>query len=311
MSTFLGFAEPGIFFPKLLHNFSLTKMGACYATTLVLYSLLISPALLDGLAIILLLLLLTPFGFVFGKLEHKNPFVWVLLVLMGQIGGILDVLADIIQLAKLVPYTFGFGPFPEDEEKATEEQEQLVMARFVITLLAFIPSLMVLRFLLVSAPKIIETVSGVLKSDEKMPTVPPGPAIAILIVMGALLWKFLMVGLRVYLLFVVLIALVKHQHITDLIKVKLHWLEIILFCDLAFSGIPLGIITVMELRLDDRELGEEQIFEIVKLAALVVDMIGAAYLVWFVVGGLGGRHVHHEGKYNIQNVEQNQPLLDD
>lgn len=88
-------------------------------------------------------------------------------------------------------------------------------------------------------------------------------------------------------------------------------IECVLLIDLLSSGIPLGILTALELFYFTEEntgLDSQKIWELVKLAALggmllpriadsLVDLIGASFLIYFGIFGLGPKHKHeHENE---------------
>jgi hypothetical protein len=124
------------------------------------------------------------------------------------------------------------------------------------------------------------------------------------------------VCLRLFLLFRVTKDIITTGHIRKESRSAIELTELFLLADLLWSGIPLGVLTLLELFVygegfnvrrsfptrDNSALqmtratqGDTmQIFELIKLVAVAVDALGAAYIIYFVILGLG-RCCHLEG----------------
>jgi hypothetical protein len=70
------------------------------------------------------------------------------------------------------------------------------------------------------------------------------------------------------------------------IVVEIEWIETWLLLDLFSSGIPLGILTALELfyfQTKQFEFTTEVLFEVMKLIALAVDIVGGCYVLFYVI----------------------------
>jgi len=118
------------------------------------------------------------------------------------------------------------------------------------------------------------------------------------LVLIAILWKAVMACVHIYLMFLLIRSLFQHKKIEHKVGQKVQWLDCFLVLDLVWSGIPLGVITALELFYFERDhllFDAAQNFELLKLAALTVDLIGLSYLIWFVIFGLSNeRQRHHD-----------------
>lgn len=126
-----------------------------------------------------------------------------------------------------------------------------------------------------------------------------------------------MLGMRIYLLCVVLRSIFKNGSLGQFAQHKVQWLECILYFDLMWSGLPLGILTFLELFYfsEDFQFGKEQVFELMKLGALAIDLIGASFLFYFIICGLIKKvpilhhHAHHSNTHQETEAEHKEPLL--
>lgn len=102
-----------------------------------------------------------------------------------------------------------------------------------------------------------------------------------------LLWKVLTSFLRLGVVIVLLMEVAKHFRLAQRIKHKVEWFETILIVDLFISGIPLGILTALQtfVFLDHLTFSSQWIYQMVKLVAVGVNIIGATYLFWIRIVG--------------------------
>jgi len=124
----------------------------------------------------------------------------------------------------------------------------------------------------------------------------------------AIFWKLSMVFLRVMLIYRSLkSAITHHLKISKETKNLSEWIETLLLLDLFWSGIPLGVLTSYELyyygNVELSHIDFNTVYELVKLSALAIDLIGASYLLYWVIVFGNEHHEDHEDKSGGQPTE--------
>jgi len=222
-----------------------------------------------------------------------------------------------LQIWPLLPITFFHyvdGSETEREDEMEHPEKQLFIARVSITLLsAFIIVFFTSRLLNGTIGRLLDKMSGKQMFTDKnqkdsSSSIAPQAYIFVIII-TAVFWKVVLICTRLYLLYLIVRSLFKHGGLVEEVKKKVQWVEFLLYFDLMLSGIPLGVVTFMELFIFNEEpfqFGSENALELMKLGALMVDLVGASFLFWYIVVGLihkisclhheheGGHHGHHK-----------------
>jgi len=302
--------------------------GCCEIFGIILFFIVYSPLISLATIITLLLALLIPFGFIFGWIEHRFVLIWALFVLFVQLGGVLDLSTDVLLLAQVMTHV---SSYKEILHLGSEREEQLHLGRVLLTLVPSGAAVITVILLNRGSMGVLLDKMSATSFWQKPPKpeakkysrrkkrscftsllkYPPLP----LLVLYAIIWKIILVGLRVYLLVIVFLDIIRRGHLEKKVQRRVQWLELVLFVDLVWSGIPLGILTVMELHEEEFHLGEDQLLELMKLGALMVDIVGASFLFWFILVGLIKKtRLHHE-EHDVQHVQheivkaEKEPLL--
>jgi len=80
-------------------DLTFSRLGCCDGFMFIIYFIFFLPWFAATFAFSLALATLIPLGFIFGLLEHKTVFLWTLIVIFIQMGGILDLFADLALIA--------------------------------------------------------------------------------------------------------------------------------------------------------------------------------------------------------------------
>jgi len=244
----------------------------------------------------LVLALIIPIGFIFGWLEHKAPVMWFFVVLFIQTGGFLDHLADIMLLVKLFAMFLGIRDASEEDKDGAEKT--LIILRFIFTFITVLPVFFILQ-LDTHQKEMLWQMYGGTKPPRTNTASTSNDKFVLLLV--AILWKVAMACVRLYMVGLVIKSLIQHKKIEHNVAKKIQWSDCWLAVDLVCSGIPLGIITAIELfyfEIDHLQFDAAQNFELLKLSALAVDVVGFSYLIWFVIFGLSKRFFHHDDHHD-------------
>lgn len=255
-----------------------------------------------GTVVALLLGILFPFGFVFGLIEHRLVYVWIPVVLFVQIGGISDLATDLILLGK------GVAIYMDGERKDSYEEddmeERLFYVRLLMTVIAAIPGILGIFIVFKRVADVIDDIDGVPQEKRLKQSSYRGATNGCAFLLLCLLWKAFLLLVRLYILYQIVKSLFQKKKIDEATKKRVQWIELALLQDLLWSGIPLGVLTVLELFYFKKEvdfLNQQNIWELIKLVALIIDLFGANYLIYFGVLGFGPKH--------HSNSEEAKPLL--
>jgi len=270
--------------------------------SLIFFIFFLSPFIIQCTVVSLILGLLIPIAFVLEKIEHHIVILWSIIVLFINMGGILDLLSDIILIGRI---------YLNDVDRSN-----IALARTITTVITIVPGIFI--YIIVRSNILAEVYDEEKVNKEKNTTgTHPG------ILLMCIVYKLLMLVLRVGLTFYVLVKMIASRgKLSKGTKKNVQFMEMFLVFDLLCSGIPLGVITVLELFVINKEDTPHASFmndgghdggfmhtmEYLKLAALFVDMIAACYFIYYVVYGLGDHHEeNHEEKQLKNNIED--PLL--
>src|SRR5689334_7940269 len=102
--------------------------------------------------------------------------------------------------------------------------------------------------------------------------------------------------------------LMKKKSMDEESESKIQWIESYATLDVLWSGIPLGVITGIELYYF-RKSSFSYYTEFVKMIALAIDLIGVTYLVYYEILGLEGKLFGHHHHHHHGNIQETQPLV--
>lgn len=226
--------------PSQLHHFSCCTWIWILPSTLVLLpfvALLVVNAL--GLAIFM------PLAIIVFMIEHNLKFLWFFLLLFIHAGGLADLVADFQMLITTVRYWVPNTYSTESEEgESEEEDEELMWIRILLTLWGALPFLWFLLWGRCCFNRVSKDLGKGEMFGDSSSSLPAGHCTIWLTVV---LWKVAMVFLRLFLLLRVAYELVRYRTIRTESKKWIEWAELLLLADLIWSGIPLGVLTFMEL----------------------------------------------------------------
>eukprot|EP00026_Physarum_polycephalum_P004273 Phypoly_transcript_04290.p1 GENE.Phypoly_transcript_04290~~Phypoly_transcript_04290.p1 ORF type:complete len:723 (+),score=96.49 Phypoly_transcript_04290:130-2169(+) len=300
-----------------------SKLGCCSCCLFICWGIILFPMMIEVSVITMALAVFIPIGFIYGLLEHKFVMAWAFVTLFSQMGGILDLFADIMLLCKFFIYEYSddlSGYTPEELKEANELEKNLLWARFGVTMGGACLSLFLLVALRGSFGGILDNMTGenVWEDEEKRKThcckkccTLCGAVFALpfVLVVACALWKVLLIAVRILLLFHVARSLFKHRVVEEKVEKMVMWMECFFYLDLMWNGIPLGILTGLELFHYKERLvfDPATTFEILKLGALGVELISASFLFYFSICGLINKvpflhHEHHHTSHERQGL---------
>eukprot|EP01114_Cavostelium_apophysatum_P003149 TRINITY_DN12909_c0_g1_i1.p1 TRINITY_DN12909_c0_g1~~TRINITY_DN12909_c0_g1_i1.p1 ORF type:complete len:308 (+),score=31.49 TRINITY_DN12909_c0_g1_i1:42-965(+) len=256
------------------------------------------PFLLEAGLLGLALGILLPVALLYRLIEHHATPLWFVLVLIINVGGTADLVADVgiaIQLFKILILK---KTDDINNEELTEDERNLIISRLVITLLAAVP-VVVFWTLIASIPDKPGT-----KPSSNSSTAGFGNPLGLIVIL--VLWKAGLLILRFGMICAIIYQLIKYKKLRENFMNTLSVLESILLWDLLWSGLPLGFLTIVQLSYEELEFDGKRIWELIKLSALFVDCVGACVLIYFNILGLGKRHGRGE-----QHSEETTRLIDD
>jgi hypothetical protein len=308
-----------------------SRVRACTWVGLAIFVVFFSPFLVEGTAVALALVALVPLALGLGLIEHFVPSVWLMVVLFIHVAGLADLVSDFNLLGKtLIAYFTGSWVDDEDENaEGDSDERQLLLARVLITLIGALPVMLFLMFGMPPTVKLFDDLDGTSSSSSSQKSSSnSGMSNGVALILLALVWKVIMVCLRLFLLFRVTKDIIIAGRIRKESRTAIELTELFLLADLLWSGIPLGVLTFLELFLYGegfkvqttttttttalqpvlrsvslricvphiwRQQGDEvQVFELIKLVAVAVDALAASYIIYFAIFGLG-RFCHLEG----------------
>lgn len=119
-----------------------------------------------------------------------------------------------------------------------------------------------------------------------------------------------MVGIRVYMIKELIVSFVKYRKLEHKVENKIQWLELVATLDVIWSAVPLGILTALEkfYFAESLSLDMSGSIEMVKLIALLIDLVGVSYLIYFELLGLEHKWFGHHDHKSV-NSEHKEPLL--
>ena len=264
------------------------------------------PFVCEGIVMMLLSFACIPLAFILHGLEHKALPVFFIVVLFVHVGGLADLVADIILLAKVIWITNkdlyssddssssssssggGEEEMSESDERKEELEQMFLLLRFILTVLGALPALasyQLYRFIKVEERELANKKAGRDKDEGKdddpaqlqCSTLP-------LLFMAIATWKLGLVALRLVLLWKLVKSLATHgfRHLSHATHAFMEIAETILGLDLVWSGLPLGVLTLTELYAFSKlsHIDNQGLFEILKLSAVAIDGIGFCALVY-------------------------------
>lgn len=276
-----------------------SRVRACTWVGLAIFVVFFSPFLVEGTAVALALVALVPLALGLGLIEHFVPSVWLsMVVLFIHVAGLADLVSDFNLLGKtLIAYFTGSWVDDEDENaEGDSDERQLLLARVLITLIGALPVMLFLMFGMPPTVKLFDDLDGTSSSSSQKSSSNSGMSNGVALILLALVWKVIMVCLRLFLLFRVTKDIIIAGRIRKESRTAIELTELFLLADLLWSGIPLGVLTFLELFLygEGFKGDEVQVFELIKLVAVAVDALAASYIIYFAIFGLG-RFCHLEG----------------
>eukprot|EP01119_Soliformovum_irregulare_P017073 TRINITY_DN5022_c0_g1_i1.p1 TRINITY_DN5022_c0_g1~~TRINITY_DN5022_c0_g1_i1.p1 ORF type:complete len:385 (-),score=86.25 TRINITY_DN5022_c0_g1_i1:256-1410(-) len=259
------------------------KGGACKRFGWIFFFFFMSPFILEGTSILLVLGIFMPVGFFFGMLEHHAPFIWAVYVFIVNLGGLGDLVADLTLCGRLVIFQFTHVDVGESGELSPMEN-QLFLWRLILTL--------------------VGGLGGIMLMVRKGFKFQGGSAIAGLF--AIILWKLVMVGCRFFILYLILAAIFRKRKIPHEVQGKIQVFEAILLLDVLWSAIPLGVLTFLEMAVyseGDFKSDFSHGFEVFKLCCVAIDIAGITHLFYWTIldlerwcrpAGHKDHHDHHD-----------------
>lgn len=246
----------------------------------IFFAILSLPFLIESAVWIAAIIVLVPICFIFGVIKHRVPILWIIIIFFINLGGLADLAADVWLIGKLIVIriTGDIGHFDNDTEK------YLFLARFIVTLVTGVPGIFIFYTTMGVETK-TEQAARVQKG-QKTSNSGGGGAITALLMIG--LWKVVVGVARIMLLVKIIVAAVKHKKITSQVEYSIQYLEAFLSIDVLCAAIPLGILTALEMFYFSHHNGfaPGEVYELVKLVSLAIDLVGLAYLFYFEIFGL-------------------------
>jgi hypothetical protein len=281
------------------------KLTGCGKFGLIWYLFWLSPFILEGSIWLLILGTLIPIGFGFGLIKHRAPILWFFILVIVNIGGLADLTADVWLLLRTILYyvtNYSVNPFGD----MSSEEFHLVLIRLIVTLITGVPSVIFLFFM--------NSDAWVAFTGEKKANVAKGGnAVTALCLM--VIWKLAMIFARVTIIWQIFRSLIKHKKITEETEKSTKFWEIAATLEVLWSAVPLGILTALEAFYfeDISHVTPTKIWELIKLGALVIDLIGVSYFCYFDMFGMDkclatGEHTHHDASIN-QASDEKSPLI--
>lgn len=295
---------------------SWSKLNCGYKAVTWFYLVLLGPFLIEGIFVIFCLGLLIPFGFlVMRPLKHYIVPLWIVVLVVIQVGGASDQISDIVMMVKILqafvtykkPHIMTGAPSEVDEDT----ERKLLLARVIMTFVSGTPALLLIKF----ASGVLPTLSDQVEKKQTKRSASSNDFMGstLFVFLGIVLWKAGMVLLRVVLLVRVIYSMIRYRKITVKVEKDAAWMESLILLDVVWSAVPLGILTAIEMIYFKHTLGynSQEIWEIFKLSALGIDMISICYFVYFEILGLDscGKKHHAEVESSLINGTEESALL--
>jgi heme/copper-type cytochrome/quinol oxidase subunit 2 len=126
-----------------------------------------------------------------------------------------------------------------------------------------------------------------------------------------------MIWARLKLVWLIFKSLIKHKKVTEDTEKEAQTWELVATLDVLWAAIPLGILTALEAFYfeDIAHVTPSKVFELIKLGALAIDLIGVSFFFYFEVAGLNKvfnkcyKHNHHETAAINQGADEKSPLI--
>jgi len=277
--------------------------------SLIWYLFWLSPFILEGSVWLIALGVLIPIGFGFGAIKHSLPILWFVITVFVNIGGLADLTADIWLLVRTIIFygtNYKVNPFGD----MTDEEQILFFTRLIVTLVTGIPSIIMLFFMKSDAWTVF---TG--KKKSNLPSA--GGAISSILLM--VIWKLAMVFARVTIIWQIFRFLFKHKKITEETEKNIRLWEMAATLEVLWSAIPLGILTALEAFYfeDISHVTPTKVWELIKLGALAIDLIGVSYFCYFELFGLNkvihkcNNHEQSDASSINRGTDENSPLIID
>jgi hypothetical protein len=222
-----------------------SRVRGCTWVGLAIFLVFFSPFLVEGTVVALALAFLVPLALGLGLIEHFVPSVWLLVVLFIHVAGLADLVSDFNLLGKTLVAYFT-GSWVDDVSDETQEERNILLARVLMTLTGAIPVILFLAFGMSATSRLADDLHG-RSSSGSSDSSPSFGSNGVALVIMALVWKIVMVCLRLFLLFRVTKDIISTGHIHKESRTAIELTELFLLADLLWSGIPLGVLTFLEL----------------------------------------------------------------
>jgi len=273
----------------------------------IFYFVILFGFFIEGSLFLLVLGLIIPLGFVLRLIKNHLLIAWVVLVIFLNLGGIADLGADIIILVKtLIAYISREMDVPTDEL-----ERYLLAARLIMTIVGSVPILLGYFFFLHYIGRMEYELKGETVPKQESSSSTGGMSMTLFVFVGAMVWKLVLIFLRIINIVRILYCSIKYKKLTRKTEYKMAIFEIFLLLDLLWTGIPLGVLTALELfyfkpihfSSSPPAVDAYFVYEVMKLIALVIDIIAISYLFFFEIVGIG--HKSHPKTMN----DEEKPLI--
>lgn len=270
---------------------------------LIVFMAIISlPFLIESAVWIIAISVLIPLCFLFGVIKHHVPILWIILLFLINLGSLADLAADVWILGKiLVMYiTKNVGMDFENEI-----ERNLFLSRLIITLATGLPGIII--FYTAMGLETKQEAEARIKSGKKKTSTGHGDGLLAIVMIIA--WKLLMAVMRVVLLVKIIISAVKHKKITNQVEYSIQYIEAFLSIDVLCAAIPLGILTALEIFVYSHHRGFSpgEVYELIKLVSLAIDLVGLAYLYYFEIFGLE----RCTGSHHEEHLDETRPIINE
>eukprot|EP01127_Copromyxa_protea_P024704 TRINITY_DN9860_c0_g1_i1.p1 TRINITY_DN9860_c0_g1~~TRINITY_DN9860_c0_g1_i1.p1 ORF type:complete len:522 (-),score=60.85 TRINITY_DN9860_c0_g1_i1:64-1629(-) len=230
--------------------------------------------------------LVLPFAFILQKFRVHMTFLYILLTTCIFVGATVDLSADVACLANSAAGIFENRTLSVAEESMSTIEENLAISRLFFTMIGAFPGIIILF-----CTRLLLTETAEIKFCKCFPN--SKILIALSYLFLACFWKLALFGVRVFLFALLFYSLLRNYYHYGKLGIGkaatnlLHYTEVLMFMDLFVSGIPLGVLTSLELFLFKYEhlyeFKVETIWSFIKLGALLLNLIGASHLLFNVL----------------------------
>lgn len=232
------------------------KRSQCIIFTILL------PFLLVIIPETLVIGILFPLGFLTLFMEKFSPLGFLTISSFLSLGDIANLFGDISLLLNVMWIIIA--------GESGSQTDSLFIARICLTVFGGIfGALLVLGFI----------VNSKIKGGETC--IETGMSCLVLGVLSLMIiWKFFLIALKIYMIFMSIVLFLKPRK--DEVSHCLTWWELLIFIDLCLSGIPLGVLTILETTVYENT-GLSGLLVVIKLCGLAIGIGSANYLIYFEI----------------------------